>query len=129
MTCFQRGLPADNEIQQNHQASSTSSDVCFDHVFPPKFTVDWALKIDSQRLLQKDFLIGMFFCSFVFKQKTTSYNPLYYYYYLPSVELFTLYLLACQVRVTVGGLGLWCFVYVTSFEREFTTCVYCRSFE
>ena len=33
------------------------------------------------------------------------------------VELSTLYLHACQVRVTVGNSGLCCCVYVTSFER------------
>ena len=32
----------------------------------------------------------------------------------------TLYLLACQVRVTVGDSGLCCCVCVTSFERLLT---------
>ena len=34
-----------------------------------------------------------------------------------KVSLFTLYLLACQVRVTIGDSGLCCCVCVTSFER------------
>ena len=39
-----------------------------------------------------------------------------------------LYLLACQVRVTVGESGLRCCVYVTSFERQLTPlCVDSRA--
>ena len=36
------------------------------------------------------------------------------------MELCTLYLLACHVRITVGVSGLCCCVCVTSFERELT---------
>ena len=39
---------------------------------------------------------------------------------VPLVELCTLYLLACQVRVTVGDSGLCCCVCVTSFECQLT---------
>ena len=37
--------------------------------------------------------------------------------HVPLVQFtYTLYLFACQVRVTVGGLGLCCCVCVTSFK-------------
>ena len=38
-------------------------------------------------------------------------------YNVPSVKLGNLYLLACQVRVTVGNSGLDCWVHVMSFDR------------
>ena len=36
------------------------------------------------------------------------------------VEIYTLHLLSCQLRIAVGDLGLCCCVYVTSLERQFT---------
>ena len=48
------------------------------------------------------------------------------------MELCTLYLPACQVRVIVGDSGFCCCVCVTSFEREssplFTDCSQSDSF-
>ena len=38
-------------------------------------------------------------------------------------SLYTLYLLACQVRVTVGDSSLCYSVCVMSFERQLTMCV------
>ena len=39
-------------------------------------------------------------------------------------SLCNLYLLVCQVRVTVGDSGLFCCVRVTSFDRQLTPFVY-----